>query len=84
MGLDDQSLTQGCTNTLCLSELSAVLQFTNLPIYQFSMKVADGSIHMHLHLVICVYICILMWSGKGDTLPRPSTLSFKLTGGECT
>ena len=28
-------LTQGCTNTLCLSESSAVLQFTNLPIYQF-------------------------------------------------
>ena len=27
-------LTQGCTNTLCLSESSAVLQFTNLPIYQ--------------------------------------------------
>ena len=34
-------LTQGCTNTLCLSESSAVLQFTNLPIYQFYHRRPD-------------------------------------------
>ena len=40
-------LTQGCTNTLCLSESSAVLQFTNLPIYQFTIRIAKVSVRRH-------------------------------------